>query len=132
MSLILSPAGVVPPDAHASRVVGELTRLLIAERFADSNRLEDVVANGNPKAQHRLVERIKRQRTRALLCIHLTPGTRGRFTIVTVEFMGFDPGRGQGIGPDDPLPARRWLAVLFASQWPKDVSNRTSRRMCWP
>jgi hypothetical protein len=116
---ILTPDGVMPPDKHASRVVGELTRLLLAERLADSDHLNGVIdrsADGNPKAQRRLVERLKHQRTRALLHIHLDPGKRGRFVFTTVEFVGYDSDRGETINLDDPVPERPWLAVLFARQ----------------
>jgi hypothetical protein len=115
----MSAPGIMPPDKHASRIVGELTRLLLAERLADSDRLNGIVdrsADGNPKAQRRLVERLKRQRTRALLYIHLDPGKRGRFVLTTVEFVGYDSDRGEAINPTDPVPERPWLAVLFARQ----------------
>jgi hypothetical protein len=114
---ILTPDGIVPPDQHASRIVGELTRLLIAERAIDSDHLQEVIdrsSDGSPKAQARMVERIKCQRTRALIYIHLTPGKRGKFAISTAEFIGFDPDRDAAINPDDPVPERPWLAVAFA------------------
>jgi hypothetical protein len=115
---ILSPAGTSVPDKHASRVVGELCQLLIAEsndQWGNLIALWARGADGNPKAQHRLVERIERQRVRSILKLRLTPGKRGKYHIVIIDWGGWDSSRDAEITSRDPMPPRPWLVVRLSS-----------------
>jgi hypothetical protein len=96
---------VVPPDKHAARIVSELVQRLVEEQIGDSDRLADTwcdSADGSPKAQCRLVERIKCQRMRSLIEVKLTPGKRGRYSIYLVEWYAWDPARD---APIDRVPS---------------------------
>lgn len=75
-----------PPERHAARVVAEMCRWL-DEELDRLNRLmcDQIEAGrsrlGNPVAQQRFVERIRKAGGKGVVELRLTPGKRGRFRL---------------------------------------------------
>jgi hypothetical protein len=107
-----------PPERHADRVVDEISRWLIAgsARVRDDIYLMFKVgpSDGNPKAQARLAERLRRVGRGVITEVHLTPGKRGRFALTFAYWTGFDPERDKCVETADALPVGRvWLAYVI-------------------
>src|SRR5262245_61807011 len=99
-----------PPQRHADRVVGEMMRDL-ARKHADMwliiREAIENSADGNPHAQRRMEERVKRA---GALKTYLSPGKRGRYSLVFYDITGWDEQRGGEIRLGDAIPARPWIA----------------------
>jgi hypothetical protein len=99
-----------PPERHADRVVAAMMRQLaetrktlwetIAETIADSS-------DGSPKAQRKMEQRIRRA---GAVQTELTPGKRGKYTIIIYDFTGWCPSRDAEIQIGDKIPEKPWIA----------------------
>jgi hypothetical protein len=100
----------LPPERHADRVVAAMMRQLaetrktlwetIAETIADSS-------DGSPKAQRKMEQRIRRA---GAVRTELTPGKRGRYTLLIYDFTGWCPSRDAEIQIGDKIPENPWIA----------------------
>jgi hypothetical protein len=113
-----------PPERHADRVTGDMIRFLITERVGTQTRIEAELVrsfgkrDGNPKAQAKLVERVKSAGGKTLLSVLLCPGKRGRYSLAIYDWVGFDPERNVTIQGSDVPPLKPWLAcwlTLFSA-----------------
>jgi hypothetical protein len=83
-----------PPELHADRVISEMVRWLAneAERLLPHiNALLAGVLPASPRAQLRLVEKLRKIARPTLLDVYLSPGKRGRFKLA-VFIWGVKPG----------------------------------------
>jgi hypothetical protein len=107
-----------PPERHADRVVDEMSRLLVRGGAGIRDAVAVALntgADGNPKAQARLAERIRRVGAGVVTRVDLVPGKRGGFTLSFCYWTGWNPERDDPIETSDALPAGRvWLAYWFA------------------
>jgi hypothetical protein len=104
------------PERHADRVVAEMLRFIAREHAGTYHRVIAAIQHdrcGNPTAQRRTVERIRRAAGPTLIDVELTPGKRGRYTIEFFDWVGWNEQRGEEIAPGDPLPPKPWLACSF-------------------
>jgi hypothetical protein len=63
--------------------------------------------DGNPRAQAKMAERMRRAGAEH---VSLTPGKRGKYTLQVWQWVGWDPIRDREIGIDSPIPEKPWLA----------------------
>jgi hypothetical protein len=101
-----------PPERHADRIVGEMLRYIAREHVNAITQVKTTVREmmpGNPKAQARMVERLKRIVGINLIDIKLEPGKRGRYVIELYDWAAYDDNRGDEIRPEDRLPEKPWL-----------------------
>lgn len=102
------------PERHAARVVTEMCYWLLAEHARLTNETCAAIRRGrghfgNPKAQQRLINRMRKASGNSVLDIHLYPGKRGRFAYTEVDWITFDPHRNCVMNFGDPMPERPWL-----------------------
>jgi hypothetical protein len=110
---ILKPEGVAPPERHSDRVIDAMLRHIANEHAGTFMRVLAVIKGdrcGNPKAQQRCVERIKRTAGGTLINIELEPGKRGNYKIKFFDWGIVDADRVNEIKAGEPLPPRLWLA----------------------
>jgi hypothetical protein len=103
----------LPPEKHADRVVAEMLRFIAREQQARRARpplVHKAISDGSPKAQARMVERIRRSGGPIVIDVKLTPGKRGRYLIELYDWCVWDDQRGIEINPGDAIPNRPWLA----------------------
>jgi hypothetical protein len=101
-----------PPQRHADRVVAEMMRDLARKRASLWDDINEAIAtssDGNPKAQRKMEERVKR--AGALKTI-LTPGKRGCYTLIFYDMTGWDQRRDEEILLGDEIPERPWIACI--------------------
>ena len=87
----------LPPEKHADRVVAEMLRFIAREqqaRRARNRLVHKAMSDWSPKAQARMVERIRRSGGPAVIDVKLTPGTRGRYLIEIYDWCVWDDERG--------------------------------------
>ena len=99
-----------PPERHADRVVAEMLRDLARRRAQIEQAIAAAIGNskdGNPRAQAKMAERMRRAGAEH---VTLIPGKRGKYTIQIYQWIGWDPIRDQEIGVDDTIPAKPWIA----------------------
>jgi hypothetical protein len=105
----------LPPEKHADRIVAEMLRIIAAKRAECWPKLHAVldgrVADGNPAAQQRLLNKMKAAVHNFLLGSHLTPGKRGRYTIRLICLDGWNAESSDLIREIDAIPAKPWIAV---------------------
>lgn len=103
-----------PPTRHAERLAAEMTRWLIEEQFRNDDRWGKAIESrndGNPKAQHKMVERLKAAGGTNLFWASLYPGNRKKYELRLYRWVGWSNG---GIlYPGDPIPERPWIACLM-------------------
>jgi hypothetical protein len=102
-----------PPERHADRVTAEMLRELARQKASLWETLAEVMfdsKDGNPKAQRRMVERLKKAGAGH---IKLEPGKRGQYKLYIYEQAGWDPTRDAEIGPEDPIPEKPWVACYI-------------------
>ena len=100
------------PERHADRVVADMLRFIAAEHAGTLQRVGAAIRDmnaGNPKAQARMVKRIRRVAGANLIDISLTPGKRGHYRIALYDWVAWDNDRGDEIKPGDQIPAKPWL-----------------------
>jgi hypothetical protein len=106
----------VPPERHAYRVVGEMCQWL----FREEVRLDQLMADkikvrrgglGNPIAQQRFVDRVRKLGSKAIIDLQFAPGKRGKFRMAWTSWTVVSPETGASFfGTDQPIPERPWLA----------------------
>jgi len=99
-----------PPERHADRVVAEMMRELARKHAWVWETIAEVVnasADGNPAAQRRMEERIKRI---GVLATNLDPGKRGRYRLLIYDLTGWNQRKDREIVFDDKIPERPWIA----------------------
>jgi hypothetical protein len=104
----------LPPEIHANRVVGEMLRWVAATRQDRHTRIKeflDRAPDGNPRAQGKILARIKQIVGPFIISARLTPGKRGRYEIRLVTIDAWDPARCNVILSDKAeIPRLPWLA----------------------
>jgi hypothetical protein len=104
-----------PPELHADRVVAAMLRQIVKHRHKISDSIaamkKDIgVRDGNPKAQHKMVERLHRAAWPFVVTARLEPGKRGRYSLTLYTMEVWDPATDTIIGEDDRIPDAPWLA----------------------
>jgi hypothetical protein len=100
----------LPHFLHADRVVAEMLRDLAKKRAQIEMAVGAAIDNskdGNPRAQTKMAERMRRAGAEH---VSLTPGKRGKYTLQIWQWIGWDPIRDQEIRIDTPIPEKPWLA----------------------
>jgi hypothetical protein len=103
-----------PPAAHADRVVAEMLHFLARFHGVVLSNLESFFSNardGNPKAQAKLVEQIKKIGFPLVKSVLLRPGKRGRYRLDIFHIGSVDPVSRKIILENDFIPAKSWLAL---------------------
>lgn len=128
----------IPPDKHAEPITDQM----LAYLHAEYGRLWDNVAGslakkqlGNPIAQQRAVARFARAAGALALDIQLQTGKRGKFHLVFVSWLLWDPARDTMADTKLPPPATAWLAIGYAStgrslEWTCGVPLLLRRHAC--
>jgi hypothetical protein len=102
-----------PPEAHARRIVIEMTKYLVGER----DRLDGLMADAaavtrsslrNPTSQIRFCNRFRRAAPTGLLDVRVEPGKK-QFKLIFACWEVFDPARRKFVLPRDSMPDRLWL-----------------------
>jgi hypothetical protein len=102
-----------PPERHADRVIAAMLRDLARRRAEIAKAIITArltSRDGQPRAQQRMVERIRKA---GAVDVTLKPGTRGRYELTIYELVGWDPIRDAEIRVNDPLPAKPWVAAFI-------------------
>lgn len=100
-----------PPELHADRIVAEMLRVIVkasAQRMTLMGRTLAESADGNPKAQAKLLKKLEDIAGPFLLGSFLQPGKRGRYVLHLFAIDGWDAGRTDYIR--DAMPDKPWLA----------------------
>jgi hypothetical protein len=116
-----------PPALHADRVVAEMLRRLAQRRAGLWAAILEAVANskdGGPRAQRRMAARIRRA---GADYVELQTGTRGRYELHVYTTGGWDAGRDDEIGLDDPIPTRPWVVYFLTV-----IRGRGAKLKSWP
>jgi hypothetical protein len=103
-----------PPERHAQRMAGEMTRWLIEQQFKiDAAWREAVVGrnDGNPNGQKKMVAKLKAIGGMNLFWIQLFPGKRRKYELRLYRWVGWHHRR--VLEPGDPMPEKPWIAVLL-------------------
>jgi hypothetical protein len=96
-----------PPERHADRVVADMVRFIIRERAKDWERMQSVMGrakDGNPKAQARLVEKLKKSGGSGLNNVQLTAGKRGTYQLDIFDWTGWNPKTEKPIDAAEDIP----------------------------
>jgi hypothetical protein len=99
-----------PHEIHADRVVALMLRDLAKKRAQVEQAISVAIGNskdGNPRAQAKMAERIRRA---GVEHVTLVPGKRGKYTIRIDELTGWDPICDREIGIDSPIPEKPWIS----------------------
>ena len=102
-----------PPAAHADRVVAEMLHLLAKVHGIVVSNLRNffkTVRDGNPRAQLKLVDQIKRIGYPLVLDVELQTGKRGKYSMQIFLIGCFDPVQKQLIMENDVIPEKPWLS----------------------
>ena len=97
-----------PPDRHAERIVDEFLAHLHDRRrclYANARVVTGPERMGNPKAQFRAAERIRKAMGDTLLDIRLKPARRGKFVMQVVDWGVWDPVANNLVSDIAPMPA---------------------------
>jgi hypothetical protein len=103
----------LPPEQHADRVIAEMLRDLARKRAQIELAIGAAIKSskdGNPKAQAKMAERMRRAGAEH---VTLTPGKRGRYEITIYHWTGWDPIGDQEIRDDSTMPQKPWIACQF-------------------
>jgi hypothetical protein len=100
----------LPPERHADRVVAAMMRQLAETRKTLGETIVEAIvdsSDGSPKAQRKMEQRIRRA---GAVQTELTPGKRGKYTIIIYDFTGWCPSRDAEIQIGDKIPEKPWIA----------------------
>ncbi len=87
-------------------------------------------ADGNPKAQKRMAERIRYLGRGVFNGVWLNPGKRGRYMLTLGYWTGWHPQQDRPIEPDDLLPTSKvWLAYWQTDLIGEGAGKRSERSM---
>ena len=106
------PEGADVPERHADRVVAEMLQHIARWQQARRSRpflVRKAMSAGNPKAQERLVERLRASGGIAAIDMKLTPGKRGRYMIEIHDWTVWDEARGVEMASGTAIPEKPWL-----------------------
>jgi hypothetical protein len=84
----------LPPERHADRVVLEMLKLIAEARQQTWPKIRDILGqcpDGNPKAQARMLAKLKRASHPFTDVIDLKPGKRGRYQLIFVDTNVWNP-----------------------------------------
>lgn len=101
-----------PPELHAQRVAGEMTRWLIAQGDKRWKSMAGIVKNakdGNPQAQWKLARRLAEAAGPAVFDVAVAPGKRGRYTMRFSCWTGWV--NGEPVKQGQILPEKPWLGI---------------------
>jgi hypothetical protein len=122
-----------PPERHADRVVDEMIRWLVKESARFRPPVAEALktsADGNPKAQKRMAERIRNLGGGVFNGVWLNPGKRGRYMLTLAYWTGWHPEQDRPIEADDLLPTTKvWLAYWQTDLIGEGAGKRAERSM---
>jgi hypothetical protein len=108
----------LPPERHADRVVLEMLKVIAATRRKTWPRIHDILRrspDGNPKAQAKMLEKLKVAAGPFIVGAELTPGKRGRYELHLLDTMVWNPETGDVVPSKDMIvPETPWLAFMMA------------------
>lgn len=103
----------LPPEKHADRVVAEMLRWTVAAQTKRWEKIQDILEknkDGNPRAQARMVQRLKDAGGAFFSDVFLDPGKRGRYTIHVLDIAGWNPIKKKPIVETKMIPDKPWLS----------------------
>jgi hypothetical protein len=105
-----------PPEKHADRVIAEIMRFIVGVRAREWPDVEAIftdphASDGNPKAQAKLVKKIKAAAGECCLGAQLRPGKRGRYTVTSFFLSGWDPAEERLVTDPEAIPYQPWSAL---------------------
>jgi hypothetical protein len=115
-----------------------MCRWLAAEQHALMARFRSQVERalsrsgmGNPKAQARFEDRIRRDPIAGRWLLHFTviPGKRGRYGMRAAYWTLVRPEDAGEIAASDPIPERPWLSCVLTEVWAKDREKDRDLRL---
>jgi hypothetical protein len=123
-----------PPERHAARVVAAMARWLVEERARLSDAVVDAIRQhksrfGNPVAQRRLAERLRKAGGKAILDLRLRTGKRGKFMMAIVDWCVFDVARDDVIYVGHRVPEKPWLVCSVTFLVPKQKKQSFSTKL---
>jgi len=104
----------LPPEKHSDRIVGEMLRVIVTARQQSWSRIHAVLNNsavGNPKAQAKLVAKLKEAARPFMIGVHLQPGKRGSLSSRVCVPRWLECRDQTDRDADDPIPETPWLAL---------------------
>jgi hypothetical protein len=106
-----------PPERHADRVVNDMIRWLAVETARSREAVVHVLAHsadGNPKAQGRLADRIRAAGNGVITQVGLESGKRGRYRLAYCYWAVWDPDRDCAVvGRDELSAGKLWLSYFL-------------------
>jgi hypothetical protein len=103
-----------PPEKHAQRLAAEMTRWLIEKQHSvdvEWRRAIRTRDDGNPAAQRRMVEKLKRIGGENVFAAYLKPGKRRKYELTLHRWTGW--GLEGSIFPGETIPERPWIGVFL-------------------
>jgi hypothetical protein len=117
----------LPPERHADRVVLEMLKLLAEARQQTWPEIQAILnqgPDGNPKAQARMLAKIKTAAGPFIVSAQLKPGKRGRYQFHFLDTHVWNPETGKVVMPDDTsIPEMPWLAFMIV-EWTSKGDHR--------
>src|SRR5262245_34901826 len=104
----------LPPERHADRIVAEMIKQMAREHdqlWAEITALVSTSADGNPRAQKKLEERIRRL---GAVNTRLFPGKRGCYQLQIFDDMGWDVARDTPIFIGDEIPENTQIVCTLS------------------
>jgi hypothetical protein len=106
----------LPPEKHADRVVLEMMKFLAAARQEAWPGIKDVLMrspDGNPKAQAKMLEKLKAAAGPFMFWAELKPGKRGRYKLYYLDYRPWNPETKEAVKPEDMvIPEMPWVAFM--------------------
>jgi len=122
-----------PPERYADRVTAQMMHQLARTHASVWMAINEAVAassDGGARAQRKMEERIKRA---GALRTELTPGKRGRYTLIVHNIVGWDRARDAEVLVGDRVPERPQIAcnvtVIRSEGRGRDLVKIRSRPM---
>jgi hypothetical protein len=103
-----------PPERHADRVVAEIMRNMAKRHASVVSAVTEAFKSsrdGMPKAQRKMAERIIKA---GAYSVDLYPGKRGKYKMIVVERVGWNPFKESKIKEDDFIPMKPQI-VFYVS-----------------
>jgi hypothetical protein len=117
----------LPPERHADRVVLEMLKVIAGARqrtWPEIQAIVDQGPDGNPKAQARMLAKLKAAAGPFIVSAHLKPGKRGRYQLIFLDTHVWNPETGETVMPDDTsIPEMPWLAFMLV-EWTSKGEHR--------
>ena len=116
----------LPPEKHADRIVGEMLRVIAAERPIIWPRIHAVLGlmnDGNPKAQQKMLVKFKEAAGPFYFSANLETGTRGRYVLRFTAIEVWNAETKTIVMSDDEIPDTPWLGFSICN-----ITSKGKRR----